>query len=157
MNVLNNCFYSSFAFPMNQGSKSWSDLHLCKIIFICFNNRENYVIYCLGTLLWLIDFTRKVKVKSLSHVRLYVTSWSVRYRAPLSMGFSRQEYSSGVPLPSPCLSLPILRISPIISYYYCWDWAFRWLSGTESACQVGETSLIPVLGRSPGKGNGNPL
>ena len=78
MNVLNNCFYSSFAFPMNQGSKSWSDLHLCKIIFICFNNRENYVIYCLGTLLWLIDFTRKVKVKSLSHVRLYVTSWSVR-------------------------------------------------------------------------------
>ena len=101
MNVLNNCFYSSFAFPMNQGSKSWSDLHLCKIIFICFNNRENYVIYCLGTLLWLIDFTRKVKVKSLSHVRLYVTSWSVRYRAPLSMGFSRQEYSTGLPFPSP--------------------------------------------------------
>ena len=43
----------------------------------------------------------KVKVKSLSHVRLFVTPWSAAYQAPLSMGFSRQEYWSGVPLPSP--------------------------------------------------------
>ena len=40
-------------------------------------------------------------VKSLSHVRLFVTPWTVAYRAPPSMGFSRQEYWSGVPVPSP--------------------------------------------------------
>ena len=42
----------------------------------------------------------KVKVKSLSHVRLLVTPWTAAYQAPPSMGFSRQEYWSGVPLPS---------------------------------------------------------
>ena len=43
----------------------------------------------------------KVKVKSLSCVRLFETPWSAAYQAPPSMGFSRQEYWSGVPLPSP--------------------------------------------------------
>ena len=43
----------------------------------------------------------KVKVKSLSPVRLLVTPWTAAYQAPLSMGFSRQEYWSRVPLPSP--------------------------------------------------------
>ena len=43
----------------------------------------------------------KWKVKSFSHVRLLATSWTAAYQAPLSMGFSRQEYWSGVPLPSP--------------------------------------------------------
>jgi len=43
----------------------------------------------------------KVKVKSLSHVRLLVTPWTAAYQAPRSMGFSRQEYWNGVPLPSP--------------------------------------------------------
>ena len=43
----------------------------------------------------------KVKVKSLSCVRLLATPWTAAYQAPLSMGFSRQEYWSGVPLPSP--------------------------------------------------------
>ena len=42
-----------------------------------------------------------MKVKSLSHVRLLETPWTAAYQAPLSMGFSRQEYWSGVPLPSP--------------------------------------------------------
>ena len=42
----------------------------------------------------------KVKVKSLSRVRLLVTPWTAAYQAPPSMGFSRQEYWSGVPLPS---------------------------------------------------------
>ena len=48
----------------------------------------------------------KGKVKSLSHVWLLATSWTAAYQAPLSMGFSRQEYWSGVPLPSPVDSLP---------------------------------------------------
>ena len=43
----------------------------------------------------------KVKVRSLSRVRLLVTPWTAAYQAPPSMGFSRQEYWSGVPLPSP--------------------------------------------------------
>ena len=43
----------------------------------------------------------KVKVKSLSHVRLLATPLTAAYQAPLSMGFSRQEYWSGLPLPSP--------------------------------------------------------
>ena len=41
------------------------------------------------------------KVKSLSHVRLFATSWTVAHQAPPSMGFSRQEYWSGLPFPSP--------------------------------------------------------
>ena len=43
----------------------------------------------------------KVKVKSLSRIRLFATPWTVAYQAPLSMGFSRQEYWSGLPFPSP--------------------------------------------------------
>ena len=43
----------------------------------------------------------KVKVKSLCCIRLFATPWSAAYQAPPSMGFSRQEYWSGVPLPSP--------------------------------------------------------
>ena len=43
----------------------------------------------------------KVKVKSLSRVWLFATPWTAAYQAPLSMGFSRQEYWSGVPSPSP--------------------------------------------------------
>ena len=45
----------------------------------------------------------KVKVKSLSRVRLLATPWTAAYRAPPSMGFSRQEYWSGLPLLSPKL------------------------------------------------------
>ena len=43
----------------------------------------------------------KVKVKSLSRVRLFATPWTVAYQASPSMGFSRQEYWSGLPFPSP--------------------------------------------------------
>ena len=47
----------------------------------------------------------KVKVKSLSRIWLFETPWTAAYQAPLPMGFSRQEYWSGVPLPSPFLYL----------------------------------------------------
>ena len=43
----------------------------------------------------------KVKVKSLSHGRILETPWTAAYQAPPSMGSSRQEYWSGLPLPSP--------------------------------------------------------
>ena len=43
----------------------------------------------------------KLKVKSLSCVQLFATPWTVGYDAPPSMGFSSQEYWSGLPFPSP--------------------------------------------------------
>ena len=46
-----------------------------------------------------------MKVKSLSRVRLLVTPWTAAYQAPPPMGFSRQEYWSGVPSPSPDSSM----------------------------------------------------
>ena len=46
-----------------------------------------------------------MKVKSLSRVQLLVTPWTAAYQIPPSMGFSRQEYWSGVPLPSPSHTL----------------------------------------------------
>ena len=52
----------------------------------------------------------KVKVKSLSRVQLFVTPWAVAYQAPLTVEFSRQEYWSGLPFPSP--DLPNLGIKP---------------------------------------------
>ena len=54
---------------------------------------------------------KKVKVKSLSCVRLFATSWTVTYQAPQSMEFSRQEYWSGLPFPSSG-DLPNPRIEP---------------------------------------------
>ena len=47
----------------------------------------------------------EVKVKLLSRVQLLATPWTAAYQAPPSMGFSRQEYWSGVPLPSPLVSI----------------------------------------------------
>ena len=51
----------------------------------------------------------KVKVKSLSRARLLATPWTAAYQAPLPMGFSRQEYWSGVPLPSPKTMLVVIQ------------------------------------------------
>ena len=53
----------------------------------------------------------KLKVKSLSCVRLFATPWTVAYQAPPSMGFSRQEHWSGLPFPSPG-DLPDAGIKP---------------------------------------------
>ena len=69
------------------------------------------------TLKWVaISFSNaqkwKVKVKSLSSVRLLATPWTVAYEAPPSMGFPRQEYWSGVPLPSP--SLPYTTVEKTV-------------------------------------------
>ena len=56
----------------------------------------------------------KVKVKSLSQVRPSATPWTAAYQAPPSMGFSRQEYWSGVPLPSPS---PAMQSHPILCFF----------------------------------------
>ena len=63
----------------------------------------------------------KVKVKSLSCVWLFMTPWTVAYQAPPSMGFSRQEYWSGVPLPSPVFkpSYTDLKFTVWTHNYFC--------------------------------------
>ena len=63
----------------------------------------------------------KVKVKSLSCVRLLVTPWAAAYQAPPSMGFSRQEYWSGVPLPSPSVRMVIIKKTTKNKHWWrCW-------------------------------------
>ena len=55
-----------------------------------------------------------MKVKLLSHVRPSATPWTSVFQAPLSMGFSRQEYWSGLPFPSP------IRFNKwVFIFYYC--------------------------------------
>ena len=69
--------------------------------------------------------THLVVVQSLSHVWLFATPWTVAHQAPLSMGFSRQEYWSGLPCPSPADGSSWPRDQTLIScigrwVLYCW-------------------------------------
>ena len=71
----------------------------------------------------------KVKVKSLSRVRLLANPWTAAYQAPPSMGFSRQEYWSGVPLPSPRRNSKVIKKFLIdffaFNRFQIWDsWCF---------------------------------
>ena len=59
----------------------------------------------------IVPFHILSKVKLLSRVRLFVTPWTAAHQAPPSTGFSRQEYWSGLPFPSPG-DLPDLGIEP---------------------------------------------
>ena len=61
----------------------------------------------------------KVKVKSLSRVQLLATPWAAAHQAPLSMGFSRQEYWSGLPLPSPTHCIVIINNYEKINSKWC--------------------------------------
>ena len=60
-----------------------------------------------------------MKVKSLSRVQLSTTPWTVAHQAPLSMGFSRQEYWSGLPLPSLYGILLLLLLSRFSHVQLC--------------------------------------
>ena len=72
----------------------------------------------------------KVKVKLLSRVQPSATPWTAAYKAPPSMGFSRQGYWSGLPLPSPtsmwdeCNYVVVWAFSGIA---FLWDWNENWL------------------------------
>ena len=63
----------------------------------------------------------KVKVKSLSHVRVLKIPWTEAHQAPPSMGFSRQEYWSGVPLPS--LKVSIVKIKRFWLCFQVFGWS----------------------------------
>ena len=78
----------------------------------------------------------KVKVKSLSRVRLFTTPWTAAYQAPPSMGFSRQEYCSGVPSPSLTMEYRQREIPPFQVHFlsssvsqipgiHWWRWCHR--------------------------------
>ena len=75
----------------------------------------------------------KVKVKSLrlSHVWLLAAPWTAAYQVPPSMGFSRREYWSGVPLPSPLKNLAFIKLSKGLYYPSCFStWTYRCASNT---------------------------
>ena len=75
----------------------------------------------------------KVKVKSLSHVWLLATPWTAAHQAPPSMGFSRQKYWSGVPLPSPFSLLLKIKwkarqsLTKLSFTVLRWQWSDWWL------------------------------
>ena len=60
----------------------------------------------------------KVKVNSLSHVWPLATPWTAAHQAPPSVGFSRQEYWSGVPLPSPKQSIHSMKFLSSDQWYF---------------------------------------
>ena len=75
-----------------------------------------------------------MKVKSLSRVRLLATPWTAAYQATPSMGFARQEYWSGVPLPS-----PRAPHTPV-----------------QSKCQAGNLNSVHLLGQRAHAGDASP-
>ena len=78
-----SCFECSIIYSL---SKEIALELLCKTIRTCLGSQAKW---------------KKVKVKSLSCVQSFATPWSVAHQTPPSMGFSRQEYWSGLPFPSP--------------------------------------------------------
>ena len=89
----------------------------------------------------------KVKVKSLSRVRPSVIPWTAAYQAPPSVGFSRQEYWSGVPLPSPW--------SSVTFSYWTWRWSHgpphfsHLVTSKVSGDHVAGTKVKTVLSTQP--------
>ena len=76
-----------------QQSDSVIHIHIIHIFFIFFS----FIIYY--RILSIVIQWKKLKVKSLSHVQLFATPWTVAYQASQSMEFSRQEYWSGLSFP----------------------------------------------------------
>ena len=79
----------------------------------------------------------KVKVKSLSRVRLLATQWTAAYQAPPSMGFSRQEHWKGVPLPSLNMLLNILTTTGSGQRN-----SLRWLCFLDDSVPKGKSLLV---------------
>ena len=73
-------------------------------------------------------------MKSLSRVRLFATPWTAAYQAPPSMGFSRQEYWSGVPLPSLFFCLLLLLLSHFSRVRLC---ATPWIAAHQAPLSLG--------------------
>ena len=99
----------------------------------------------------------------LSRVQLFTTPWIAACQAPQFVGFSRQQYWSGLPCPpSGDLTDPEIKPASLESPELAGGFftTKNFPGGAEvktSACSVGDLGSIPGLGRSPGEGNGNPL
>ena len=125
-----------------------------------------------------VFFPSKWTFIHVSHVWLFATPWTVARQSPLPMGFSQQEYWSGLSFPSPGdLSdpgvEPMSLAAPALVGRFFTTWDSTFLSGLclnvtssekpgdsdgkESACNARYLGLIPGLGRSPREGNGNLL
>ena len=90
------------------------------------------------------------KVKSLSRVWLFVTPWTVAYQAPLSLGFSKQEYWSGLPFPSP-RDLPKKTTQNVLILLNIWN-SFKNVSSTKPQSktrQIPEESMLNTEWKSP--------
>ena len=106
-----------------------------------------------GLTLQLLLFSREV----ISNY--FAILWTVAHQAPLSRGFSRQEYWSGLPcppqgdLPNPGIEprFPTLQADFFLLVFPCGS------AGKESSCNAGDLGSIPGLGRSPGEGKGYTL
>ena len=90
----------------------------------------------------------KVKVKSLSRVRLSATPWTAAYQAPPSIGFSRQEYWSRVSLPSPIGCLVKWNESGSIMFNSLWSHGL-YSSWNSPGCNTGVGSLSLLQGIFP--------
>ena len=71
------------------------------IPLLCIQPRETIPYVHTQTCTWIFRTVLFILLSHFSHVRLCATLWTVDHPAPLSMGFSRQEYWSGLPFPSP--------------------------------------------------------
>ena len=74
------------------------------------------------------DYTVKVKVKSLSHVQLFATPWTITYQDLPTMGFPRQEYWSGLPFPSPVIKYEVIEmklLSCVLLFATPWTVAYQ--------------------------------
>ena len=101
----------------------------------------------------------KAKVKSLSRIRLFATPWTAAYQAPPSMGFSRQEYWSGLPLPSLSTLLHIsfeqtillVTISPVETLSMLDQFSRKWKSDQVKLNYIIRTLVISQGGSSEAK------
>ena len=82
-------------------------------IKVCISFVRFIILYIIANDIFKLHYLRDciIVVESLSRVRLFVTPWTVAHQSPLSMGFPRQEYWSGLPFPSPG-DLPDSGIDP---------------------------------------------
>ena len=85
----------------------------------------------------------KVKVKSLSRVQLFATPWTVAHQAPPPMGFSRQEYWSGLPLvTSKRASRQRQQMLPLLIYCFRMERALEQKLGADLWGDLGQTPLL---------------
>ena len=91
----------------------------------------------------------KVKVKSLCCAWLLATLWTAAYQAPSSMGFSRQEYWSGVPLPSPILKISCNNsfyvLSSVQSLSRVWLFGTPWTTAHQASLSITNSQSLPKL------------